>query len=411
MSTLSTCAFLLFLPSALLSGWKNFFPFGSWLSILVRLPIAALLAFLGVSALARTICRLFPVRIDASAGIAGHSVSKLQALGRPYGLLCITVLGLFVPFTLAFFPLPIQLLIGTSLLAAALRRSYTLRLLKQKNFFLFLRRFGSFREQLVLGEVLAAVPQGFPVLVLVSPAFEPASWDLLVIAWKGVARWDSLQGGPFYVQADDSCWLPVVENLVSSARMVVMDLSEFTRHIGSEYHVLTERKTPAQVVLVADETGDLDQTEDTLFKEWGKQCDQRQKEVDERHAMELSRRPRHKIDRMFLIQRLAQGTMEILNPPWPLYLRMYGRSQFRGILRGLLTLFLWVMPTIIWVYLLLSLLQRHSEWPITWPLWVSILLMTALRISLNWPFYFRRSVDRTLRHVLKESFRLLPPPV
>lgn len=152
-----------------LLSWKgDILDFSLW--ALLRLIVACQLSFFGCLAIARTLCRLFPVGLDESARVAPFSLEDWKVLCRPYGLLALAML-LAVPFLAIFFLSWVVL--GFFVIASALtwyRRAQVGKILETGDFFLYLRRFGAFRDQLVLGELLATVPRGTPVLILAPPS-------------------------------------------------------------------------------------------------------------------------------------------------------------------------------------------------------------------------------------------------
>ncbi|WP_164009904.1 hypothetical protein [Pyxidicoccus trucidator] len=229
--------------------------------LLERWPVRAVLA-LGVIPLLcfyaalpplRMLLRAFPVRIDgrprrgciAAAGL-GFLYFALFYGGLASGyVLQGDVLG--VGF------IPLLGMAGTGLLSMLLFLGLHVRpaFLRERPSVVFLRRFSSFADRVVLGSVLRSVPPGIPVVALTPPASQASDWDPVLLGLSGLKLRSPLASLPCFLSGDAQ-WKAQVEELVSRARVVLIDVSDVSPAIDDELGIIIRQKALSKTLFIQE---------------------------------------------------------------------------------------------------------------------------------------------------------------
>jgi hypothetical protein len=124
----------------------------------------------------------------------------------------------------------------------------------------FLRRFSSFADRVVLGAVLRSVPPGIPVVALTPPASQASDWDPVLLGLSGLKLRKPLSSLPCFLSGDAQ-WKAQVEELVSRARVVIIDVSDVSPAIDDELGIIIRQEALSKTIFIQEagsETAGLD---------------------------------------------------------------------------------------------------------------------------------------------------------
>ena len=103
---------------------------------------------------------------------------------------------------------------------------------------LFLRRFSTFSDRVVVGLILRVVPRHVRVILLASPTGGPGDWDPVVVAFSGLRLLRPWRNLPLFAATDSQRWEADVARLIASATLVVVDVSDLSPSVARELELL-----------------------------------------------------------------------------------------------------------------------------------------------------------------------------
>lgn len=161
----------------------------------------------------------FPPRIDAR----GVSVFWL-AFGSAIGILLVNAAWAMAGQPGSRFPV-VGLLCSLLVIGVFMERHLRARRFLERPYVLFLRRFSTFADRTLMGEVLRRCPAGKPVVFLVPTRSRPGDWGILHVSFAGLKLWRPLGSLPVIIGATDDNWRPVIRELIECAETIVVDAS------------------------------------------------------------------------------------------------------------------------------------------------------------------------------------------
>jgi hypothetical protein len=220
---------------------------------------------------------------------------------------------------------------------------------QDRPFILFLRRFSTFSDRMVVSMVIRQAPAGYPVVFLAPVKSRPGDWNPFLIGFAGMRFFRPLHSGPIILRAMNADWENVARQLIVSAQKVIIDVSEEGGSIETELELINQ-------------TGNWHKT--TCIKEF---------RANSTHEFGSS---------------VRASRSEIT---------YYRKSWIRGIPRMLIGLYVITFVLIPFFVALQPIESTHLE--VTWICLISLLLMV---IWLYISFFVRPSIDRESKLLLKE---------
>lgn len=217
-------------------------------------------AIMGVGAV-RTLSRMLPLGVS---GTPPRTWQKLAAF---------SVTGIMV-FVLFFLQLAIDLRKGTPtddtlfawpVVATLIVFVCTILIVRNQHrrvatrpagsFILFLRRFSSYSDRVVLGECLKACPPAVPLVLLVPSTPRIRDWNPVSLAFSGLRLRSPLRSLPVFYRAEDAAWEDTARQLIHQADRIVFDTSDASGSIGLEASMITEANRWPRVVALIEAGG------------------------------------------------------------------------------------------------------------------------------------------------------------
>ena len=128
--------------------------------------------------------------------------------------------------------------------------------LLERPFVLFLRRFSTFSDRAVIALVLRQAPSGMPVVFLTPTRSRPGDWDPFVVGFAGLKLWHPFQSTPIVLRARDERWRQIAEELISRARLILLDMSEVSNALQAEVEMITRAGRWSDTVCLRHEASD-----------------------------------------------------------------------------------------------------------------------------------------------------------
>ncbi|GEM_PF-6857360 len=226
------------------------------LAILISVPAA--------TALARFALRLWPIDLDCPRSRRIWHVTR--------GILVVAVLNTRVPPLsslpdLLTFPRDvvsfsrwlislstsvglIAMWVGAVFMVSVAHLSYS-RLMRGP-YVLFLRRFSSFADRILMGDFLRSIPEGLRPVFMASPPTSPANWDFWLWAFSGLRFRHPLRSLPLQFKARDPSWIGNVANFVRGARCIVVEETTPSLSIEIEHKLVANIVEPSKVIRLSD---------------------------------------------------------------------------------------------------------------------------------------------------------------
>lgn len=93
----------------------------------------------------------------------------------------------------------------------------------ERPYVLFLRRFSTFSDRVLIAEIIKATPSGMHCAFITSPGTSPANWDFFTWAFAGLRFMHPIRDIPLHFQTSDLWWTHHVEELIKNAACIVFD--------------------------------------------------------------------------------------------------------------------------------------------------------------------------------------------
>jgi hypothetical protein len=212
---------------------------GNSISILVVAPISAL--YLSIPPV-RLVQRAFPIRTTLKTRWSFVVGGVLISLG----------VGVFYPayrVLHASGPGELQGVVGariafvtTAVFSFVLIRRYmTPRRWTERPFVLYLRRFTSFSDRVLIRFIMSALPSGVPLVLLTPVRGGPRDWDPYTVGFAGFKFHNPLASMPLVLKSGTTQWESDIKDLIARAAWVVLDVSERSPAVQSEIAMLDEQ--------------------------------------------------------------------------------------------------------------------------------------------------------------------------
>ena len=142
---------------------------------------------------------------------------------------------------------------GTCGIALALQaRQYFRPTAIQAPYILYLRTFLGFSDHAVTAALFTIVGGRNPIAVLTAPHSSAASWDPVLIAFRGNPVVRLSAKSPVFLRAADHEWERSVRNLVDGASHVVVDISDMSSGVRAELEMIGREGTSNKVIWLSD---------------------------------------------------------------------------------------------------------------------------------------------------------------
>lgn len=230
------------------------------LAVVLTVPPVIVHSFLWL-AMVRLLSRIVPVGVDVQPKGTWIKLASYAALG-------VLAYGLFIGIPLvekyylgkvtddhfmAFGAIPSALAYfgAVWLVATWHRRS---RWIHGRPFVLYLRRFSTFSDRVVLGECFRACPPGVPLVLLVPRIAGVMDWNPFALSFAGLwrARRKPFSSLPLFIHSEDSDWEQLVQQLVGQADKIVLDVSDKSDAIKLETEMIAKASKWSSVVALAE---------------------------------------------------------------------------------------------------------------------------------------------------------------
>jgi PAS domain-containing protein len=230
------------------------------LGVLVGVASIAAAFFVGLGG-TRTLSRLVPLTVTGTPDRTGLKLASFAVLGT-------------APFVWFFAQLAFNLAAGhptddliVLLPAASALVSFgiSIAIVSRRHrrpletlagpFVVFLRRFSTYSDRVVLGECLRACPNGVPLALLVPTDARIRDWNPVSLAFAGYKLVHPVSSLPLFFRTDDADWEAAARDLVVNADRIVLDLSDQSSSIATEIRMITEAgRWPDVIALVEQRT-------------------------------------------------------------------------------------------------------------------------------------------------------------
>jgi len=122
----------------------------------------------------------------------------------------------------------------------------------QAPYILYLRTFLGFSDRAVTAALFTIVAGRKSIAVLTAPHSNSASWDPVLIAFRGNPIVRLSTKGPVFLSAADDEWERCVKNLVDGASHVVVDISEMSSGIRAELELVGREGISNKVIWLSE---------------------------------------------------------------------------------------------------------------------------------------------------------------
>ena len=123
--------------------------------------------------------------------------------------------------------------------------------LGRRRFILFLRRFSSFADRTIVGEVIRAAPRGVPVVFIASPGDHLANWDPFTWAFAGFRLIRPRANLPVQIRTSEADWREVVETCIGRAACVAVEVSVSSVSVEEELEMVRKHGDLGRVVALS----------------------------------------------------------------------------------------------------------------------------------------------------------------
>jgi len=110
----------------------------------------------------------------------------------------------------------------------------------EDKYVLYLRTFLSFSDRAMMALLFSVFGGRHRVVVLTAPRSDAASWDPILIAFRGNPFWRLRAKVPVFMTATDSDWQGSVKRLIEGASHTIVDVSALTPGVLKELEILSD---------------------------------------------------------------------------------------------------------------------------------------------------------------------------
>ena len=274
---ISTFMVIGMLPSIVILTAMNITNPDEWWWLIIWVPVALITIEWCGLAYARFFLRCWPIKADGTGRRAVKLflivvLAIMILLGIGFAFSPLKIVGndnidpripIFLGLTVS--PIIFSIFVGCFI---TLCIHFRPRYYTKRPFALYLRRFSSFSDRTVMGEVLKASPAGIPLLFPASPGNRPANWDSYMWAFSGLRILHPLSSLAIQIKATDVNWQDFIEKMVKDAFVIIMDLSSFSKSLEWEVELLSRYSGNTKVIWLLNESDDL--PEDLLSSKFNK---------------------------------------------------------------------------------------------------------------------------------------------
>jgi len=122
----------------------------------------------------------------------------------------------------------------------------------QAPYILYLRTFLGFSDRAVTAALFTIAGGRSPIAVLTAPYSNAASWDPVLIAFRGNPLVRLSAKSPVFLRAADGEWERSVRNLVEGASHVVVDISDMSSGVRAELEIVGREDISRKVIWLSD---------------------------------------------------------------------------------------------------------------------------------------------------------------
>ena len=122
-------------------------------------------------------------------------------------------------------------------------------------YILYLRTFHGFSDSAVTAALFTIVAGRSPIAVLTAPHSKAASWDPILIAFRGnpIVRWSARS--PVFLKAANHEWERSVRSMIDGASHVVVDISDMSSGVRAELEMIAREGIADKVIWLSDAAG------------------------------------------------------------------------------------------------------------------------------------------------------------
>jgi hypothetical protein len=117
----------------------------------------------------------------------------------------------------------------------------------------FLRRFHSLADRSIIEVIRSALLPSSRLVMLRAPRDSLLLWDPIQVLFSGLSLRHPFGGVPVYVHADSDSWVGHAQELLRSAQVVIIDISELSAALELELKIVNESHRALKVVLLCDQ--------------------------------------------------------------------------------------------------------------------------------------------------------------
>ena len=124
-------------------------------------------------------------------------------------------------------------------------------------FVLFLRRFSKFPDRAVLNLVLRQTPSSKPIAFLIPTRSRAEDWSPLLVGFAGMKLLHPFRSVPIIVKSGDAEWTQAVKVLIDRAQIIILDISETSDAIETEYEIISEAACWQKMVFLKNDSAKM----------------------------------------------------------------------------------------------------------------------------------------------------------
>ena len=118
----------------------------------------------------------------------------------------------------------------------------------ERPYVLFLRRFSTFSDRVLIAEIIKATPPGKHCAFIASPGTSPANWDFFTWAFAGLRFMHPIRDIPLHFRTPDLWWARHVEDLIKNAACVIVDETGKSASMEIERELISRNASLARCI-------------------------------------------------------------------------------------------------------------------------------------------------------------------
>lgn len=126
-----------------------------------------------------------------------------------------------------------------------------------RSYVLFLRRFYSFSDRVIVGAVLKAAPAGSPVTFLLAPLSTAGDWNPYSVGMAGFKPWRPIHSLPIELHSVEP-WEGNARTLIENAELVILDGTEGSGAISAEMAMIDDGGFAEKTLVLAPKDASTD---------------------------------------------------------------------------------------------------------------------------------------------------------